>query len=244
MKKSDNYLSERRRAWAADEKEAAERARREAEIRAGKRRPGRPKDPELEARRKAQILDTAVRAFAASGFANTQVQTIADQLGVGNATVYRYFPTKEQLFIATVEHGLKELEAEMDAVLAQPLTPLEVMRLAIRTYLAFFHRRPEMVELFIQERAAFPHHHRPLYFVTKDDETECKHQAFFNQLVASGVIRAIPKERFFAVIGDLLYGTILTNLLTSRPNDPDAQAADVLDVILNGLLATKHEEKR
>ena len=52
----------------------------------------------------------------------------------------------------------------------------------------------------------------------------------------------MPRARFFAVIGDLLYGTILTNLLTSRPNDPDAQAADVLDVILNGLLAP--EEKR
>jgi AcrR family transcriptional regulator len=207
------------------------------------RRPGRPRDPDLEARRKAQILETAARVFATYGFANTQVQTIANHIGVGNGTVYRYFPTKDQLFLAAVERGLKELEAEMDAVLSQPLDPGEVMRLAIRTYLGFFHRRPEMAELFIQERAAFPHHHRPLYFVTKDDEMECKHQAFFNRLVESGVIRPIPKERFFSVIGDLLYGTILTNLLTSRPNDPDAQAADVLDVILNGLLAPKGEKR-
>ena len=207
------------------------------------RKPGRPRDPDLEARRKAQILDTAARVFATYGFANTQVQTIANHLGVGNGTVYRYFPTKEQLFLATVERGLKELEVEMDAVLSQPLGGGELMRLAIRTYLGFFHRRPEMAELFIQERAAFPHHHRPLYFVTKDDEAECKHHAFFTRLVEAGVIRPIPCERFFAVIGDLLYGTILTNLLANRPNDPDAQAADVLDVILNGLLA-KGDEKR
>jgi AcrR family transcriptional regulator len=201
------------------------------------RKPGRPRDPDLEARRKAQILDTAARVFATYGFANTQVQTIANHLGVGNGTVYRYFPTKEQLFLAAVERGLKELEAEMDAVLAGPDAGPDLIRAAVRTYFAFFHRRPEMVELFIQERAAFPHHHRPLYFVTKDDGSECKHEEFFNRLVSSGVIRAVPKERFFAVIGDLLYGTILTNLLTNRPNDPDAQAADVLDVILNGLLA-------
>jgi AcrR family transcriptional regulator len=206
------------------------------------RKPGRPKDPELEGRRKAQILDTAARVFATFGFANTQVQTIANHVGVGNGTVYRYFPTKEQLFLSAVERGLKELEAEMDAVLSQPLDGTDLMRLAIRTYLGFFHRRPEMAELFIQERAAFPHHHRPLYFVTKGDEMECKHQAFFNRLVESGVIRPIPRERFFAVIGDLLYGVILTNLLTNRPNDPDAQAADVLDVILNGLLAAKEEK--
>lgn len=206
------------------------------------RKRGRPRDPELEARRKAQILDTAARVFATFGFANTQVQTIANRIGVGNGTVYRYFPTKEQLFLSAVERGLKELEAEMDAVLAEPSDGLELMRRAVRTYLAFFHRRPEMAELFIQERAAFPHHHRPLYFVTKDEESACKHREFFARLVASGAVRAIPQERFFAVVGDLLYGTILTNLLTNRPADPGAQAEDVLDVILNGLLA--REEKR
>jgi AcrR family transcriptional regulator len=207
------------------------------------RKRGRPRDPDLEARRKAQILDTAARVFATFGFASTQVQTIADRVGVGNGTVYRYFPTKEQLFLSAVERGVKELEAEMDAVLAEPGDGIDLMRRAVRAYLEFFCRRPEMAELFIQERAAFPHHHRPLYFVTKDDESaECKHRAFFERLVASGAVRAIPPERFFAVVGDLLYGTILTNLLTNRPADPGAQADDVLDVILNGLLA--REEKR
>src|SRR5262245_65803565 len=116
------------------------------------RKPGRPKDPELEARRKAQILDTAARVFATYGFANTQVQTIANHVGVGNGTVYRYFPTKEQLFLATVDRGLKELTAEMDRVLASTLEPLEVFVEAVRTYLGFFHRRPEMAELFVPER--------------------------------------------------------------------------------------------
>jgi AcrR family transcriptional regulator len=208
------------------------------------RKPGRPKDPELEARRRAQILDTAARVFATYGFANTQVQTIANHLGVGNGTVYRYFPTKEQLFLSAVERGLNELKAEMDAVLSQPHAGVDLIRVAVRTYLAFFHRRPEMAELFIQERAAFPHHHRPLYFATRNDEIECKHAAFFNHLVESGAIRPILQERFFAVIGDLLYGTILTNLLTNRTADPDEQAEDVLDVVLHGLLASDMKEKR
>src|SRR5262245_22775941 len=99
--------------------------------------PGRPRDPELEARRKAQILDVAARVFADYGFANTQVQTIANHVGVGNGTVYRYFPTKEKLFLATVERGLKELTIEMDRVLEQPLEPVEQIAAAVRTYLGF-----------------------------------------------------------------------------------------------------------
>ncbi|MBX9625333.1 MAG: TetR/AcrR family transcriptional regulator [Gemmataceae bacterium] len=210
------------------------------------RKPGRPKDPGLEARRRAQILDTAAKVFAGFGFAGTQVQVIADRLGVGNGTVYRYFPTKEALFLAAVEHGLAELTAEMDAVVDDPVAdPVEQVRRAVRAYLEFFRRRPEMAELFIQERAAFPHHHRPLYFAQQDgDEHACKHTAFWNRLVATGQVRPMPVDRFFAVVGDLLYGTILTNLLTGRPADPDAQAEDVLDVVMNGMLSDAERDRR
>jgi AcrR family transcriptional regulator len=202
------------------------------------RKPGRPKDPELESRRRAQILDTAAKVFAGFGFAGTQVQVIADRLGVGNGTVYRYFPTKEILVLAAVERGLEELTAEMDAVMTEPLEPLDTLRRLVRVYLGFFHRRPEMAELFIQERAAVPHHHRPLYFARREqDGKECRRADLFHRLIASGRIRSISQERFFAVIGDLLYGTILTNLLTGRRANPDAQTEDVLDVILNGILA-------
>src|SRR5262245_46959812 len=163
------------------------------------RKPGRPRDPELEARRRAQILDTAAKVFAGFGFAATDVQVIADRLGVGKGTVYRYFPTKEQLFLAAVERGLQELTAEMDRTVDDPVEdPLEQTRRAVRAYLEFFRRRPEMAELFIQERAAFPHHHRPLYFSMKDDtDHECKHAEFWARLVASGKVRPMPVERFF-----------------------------------------------
>jgi AcrR family transcriptional regulator len=203
---------------------------------------GRPKDPDREARNKARILDAATSLFAERGFADTQVQTIADNLGIGNATIYRYFSTKEKLFLAAVERGLAELTAAMDTALARKADPLEVMRDAVHEYLRFFQRRPEMAELFIQERAAFRHHHRPLYFVNVAEDAD-KHSAFFDQMRAAGVIRNLPKERFFSVIEDLLYGTILTNLLTGRPAEPDTQASDVLDIIFQGVLTDTARKK-
>ena len=207
------------------------------------RKPGRPKDPALKNRREAEILTAAAKLFAELGFANTQMQGIADSLGISHGTIYSYFPTKEALFLATVERGLADLTAIMDTVIAAENPPLDLLRGAIRAYLRFFHDRPEMAELFIQERAAFPHHHRPLYFSNKD-EVECrKHDEFFRRLQEAGVLRPMPQERFMAVIADLLYGTILTNLLSGRPVDPEAQAEDVFDVIGHGVLSDA-ERKR
>ncbi len=200
------------------------------------RKVGRPKDPDLEVRRKAEILDVAAIAFAELGFANAQVQTIAERLGVGNGTIYRYFGTKEQLFLAAVERGLIELHAEMDRVLLAEGDPLAQFKQAVLAYLQFFAERPHMAELFIQERAAFPLHHRPLYFQTKDLAGQAKHDIFFRRLHATGRIRNIPQERFMVVVGDLLYGTILTNLLAGRPVDPKMQTQDILDIILKGML--------
>jgi AcrR family transcriptional regulator len=209
------------------------------------RKPGRPRDPDLEARRKAEILDAAARAFVEFGFAGTQVQVIADRLGIGNGTIYRYFPTKEALFLAAVERGLAELTAEMDAVLADPhADAVGRVSAAVTTYLKFFRRRPEMAELFIQERATFPLHHRPLYFAARDEPgKECSRHDLFNRLLAEGRVRPMPPSRFFEVIGDLLYGTILTNLLTGRPADPESQSAGILDVVFHGIL-TDPERKR
>ena len=209
------------------------------------RKPGRPRDPALESRRRTEILAIAATVFAEAGFAAADVQVIADRVGVGKGTIYRYFPTKEALFLAAVENGLAELRAEMDTILADPQAdPLDQVRLSIRGYLGFFHRRPEMAELFIQERAAFKAHHRPLYFAVKDDDKRCQHAALFERLTAANLIRPMPAERFFAVIGDLLYGTILTNLLTGRPADPDVQTRDVLDLIFHGILPVDSRSKR
>lgn len=195
---------------------------------------GRPEDPALKARRVGEILDAATAMFAKRGYGETQVQAIADELGIGNGTIYRYFPTKEKLFLAAVERGLNELTASMDALLERGDPAEHLLESAIECYLEFFHRKPELAELFIQERAAFPHHHRPLYFVMKDED-DCKHRPFFEALVAGGVIRDIPAPRFFDVISDLLYGTILTNLLAGRRVTPAEQAADILDVIGYGV---------
>jgi AcrR family transcriptional regulator len=202
------------------------------------RRPGRPEDPALKARRQAEILSAAAAAFARHGFAGTDVQVIADAAGVGKGTVYRYFPTKEALFLAAVDHGLQELTAKMDVITEDPtLDPVDVLRVAVREYLAFFHRRPELAELFIQERAEFGGRHTPRYFAMKQAEDDCEGRAFVERLVADGRFRAVDPARFLTVVGDLLYGTVLSNHLSGRPASPAAQAAAIVDIILHGVLS-------
>lgn len=210
------------------------------------RRPGRPRDPDREARRKAEILDAAAAVFADVGFANADVQVIADRIGVGKGTVYRYFPTKRELFLAAVDRGLRELTAGIDAVLADPAAdPVDQLAAAVEAYLTFFHRRPEMVELFIQERAEFRDRHTPLYFANQDEKNKnCRDVPSIQALVSGGRFRAIAPEQLITVVGDLLYGTIMSNHLSGRPASPQAQAGAILDIVLHGVLSDAERKRQ
>ena len=49
------------------------------------------------------LVEAASKVFAARGFSGTRVVDIAKQAGVGKGTVYEYFDSKEELFLAVFE---------------------------------------------------------------------------------------------------------------------------------------------
>lgn len=49
--------------------------------------------------KRQHILDTAYRLFQKKGFANTSMSEIAAEVGGSKATIYSYFPSKEELFV-------------------------------------------------------------------------------------------------------------------------------------------------
>lgn len=53
--------------------------------------------------RRLAILTAAHRAFAEAGFRNTTVDDIASRFGGSKATIYSYFRSKEDLFVAVTE---------------------------------------------------------------------------------------------------------------------------------------------
>src|SRR5437764_6979058 len=116
------------------------------------KKPRRPVDDALCARRREQILDAAARLFAKHGYADTDTQLLAEELGVGKGTIYRYFPSKEEVFLAAADRVMRMACEQVDANLEGIDDPLERIAVAIRSHLAFFAEHPEFVELLMQER--------------------------------------------------------------------------------------------
>lgn len=200
------------------------------------RKPGRPRDETLPERRREEILIVATRYFARDGYRQTEVQQIADTLEVGKGTIYRYFPSKRELFLAAADRGMRALSEEVDAARSGIEDPLGQVAVAIRTYLEFFDAHPEFVELLIQERAEFRDRKKPTYFEHRDANVG-RWKRLFRDLIREGRVREIPVERITDVVSFLVYGTMFTNFFLGRKKSSEHQSRDIIDIVFNGILS-------
>jgi AcrR family transcriptional regulator len=99
--------------------------------------------------KRARVLDAAKRGFAASGFAGANINKIAEEAGISVGSMYKYFRTKEDLFLTLIEEYHKVIADSIDAVLARESSFAgrveSLLRACVDTSLA----DPEAVRLYI-----------------------------------------------------------------------------------------------
>jgi AcrR family transcriptional regulator len=92
-----------------------------------KKRSSDSRKPRADAQRnRERILEVAKRAFTRSG-ADTSLDDIAKQAGVGPGTLYRHFPTREELLKAVYRNELENL-ATAEEKFAETRPPVEALR--------------------------------------------------------------------------------------------------------------------
>ncbi len=72
---------------------------------------------EQNAKRKV-IIDAAERVFGVKPFHEVNIRDIAAEAGISHATIYRYFPNQQTLFLEAFLRGMDEILARIDAIAA------------------------------------------------------------------------------------------------------------------------------
>ncbi len=65
------------------------------------------------AKRRGQILEAAVQVFANQGYDRARMEEIAETAGIAKATLYEYFASKHEMFIAAIECAYEEYLASL-----------------------------------------------------------------------------------------------------------------------------------
>jgi AcrR family transcriptional regulator len=190
--------------------------------------------PARAAKREA-ILAAAVAQFALHGYADTEMGAIGQAAGVAKGTLYLYFKSKEELFLAAVDHALQRLvEFVFESIVCLD-DPVAIVRTSFRAIARFCAKNPEVIELMAAERAAFRDRKPPRHLFHRD-----KNSPFFAEIIrrgmAQGAFRQVDPDLVVQTCGALIQGLILGARREGNLDQLVDRAEESLDLLLRGLL--------
>jgi AcrR family transcriptional regulator len=82
-----------------------------------------------------EMLQAAVRVFNRKGFHASRMQDIADELGMGKASLYHYISTKTDLLHGLIEGAIERMISETESIIATGHPAHQKLVMAIETNL-------------------------------------------------------------------------------------------------------------
>ncbi len=196
--------------------------------------------------RRAQILEAAFEEFAAKGFKEATIKSIAAVAGLQSpALIYHYFPDKESLFREVMQSRLPVVRAVVDLEPLMDFPPEEVLERLGLAYLAFDSsntkeirliigeaiRRPEVAEVFIEGGPG-----RVLEFLKRYLERQVETGRLRPHDVRSSA-RAFIGMLMPQVVGKVLFPALVNDGLTH-----EAHLQTTIEIFLKGLEPDRKED--
>jgi len=176
------------------------------------------------------ILEAATRVFAMRPYHEVLIDDIAGDASIGKGTIYRYFPAKEDLYFATILHGLDTLtEIAARAIETEPEPARRLERIAAEI-LEFFWDRVHLFPLLPPQNVR-----------NFDRHTEMLHRrGRLLRLVQETILAGIERREFRGVdariAAEMFLGMVRSTVLFRAPQDSrDELVRNVIGVFLQGL---------
>ncbi len=115
-------------------------------------------------KRKQEALDAAMRLLTDGGYANLNMDQLADEVGISKPTLYQYFNSKEELVAQALVHMFEKMEADLADDSGR--SPLEQIERFLRTMLKSRYENRNVMSMAdaeaikaISQRHPFPQQH-------------------------------------------------------------------------------------
>jgi len=185
-----------------------------------------------------RLVEAAVQLFSRQGFKGTSTRDIANLAGVNEATLFRYFARKTDLFWAAAESRLNRLKfgRELQNGLAKDLDPDVIVPMLAAFMVENMSEHPELMRLLYVARFELPgadrifrEHLGPIFDAVN---------AYFGRCAAKGLIRDLdPAIATLGLVGAVSAHLNLHELFTGQdaPWDTQNAAPVYAQLWLNGL---------
>jgi len=200
--------------------------------------PGRPpRRKGAAAHRRAAILNAARTVFARQGYADTVVDDIARQADIGKGTLYLYFPSKEQIYLAALLEDAQQLDEESRAAMAAAKNWQDKLRAYIEVRLRYFEEHQDFVRIYLTEFRSMCMQGKPVHteLYRLSEQGEAQLAQMFAAAAARDEMRNIDPELAASTVTELTRGLMERRLRYGGRRGGPADREFALDFICRAL---------
>ncbi|MEO7424446.1 MAG: TetR/AcrR family transcriptional regulator [Fibrobacteria bacterium] len=187
---------------------------------------------------KQRIMDQARSLFFRYGFSKVTMDEAAEALGMSKKTLYRYFPSKEDLLAEVTSAHTNQCDSEIRAICCRrELSPLERLKLTMSYVTGIYSQMSEALVHDLRRNA-------PEIWKQVEEHRQKTITSDFGSLIKEGrqkgQFRKDVDERLFVLIYSNVVRDILNpEVLSGLPFKPSHVFDTICKVLFEGLLTDK-----
>lgn len=223
------------------------------------------KDLRLERERRRRevnhnaILSAAEKIFDEKGYAYASMDDIARQAQFSKATLYRYFQSKDQIFMEILYRVFSESLQKMIVIREKPWTSEKKLQELMQQTMSFFGRKKNLIRIYFLERISpqkmlelhtgkategfFDQLGIPLTFRSIMEEIYEIFRVIIQEGVDSGEFRGIETEEAVAFLGALIRGIHFRGPFQEPDNNLSHDSDMLIDFFMNGIKSMETQQK-
>ncbi|MFQ5652451.1 MAG: TetR/AcrR family transcriptional regulator [bacterium] len=188
--------------------------------------------------KKQQIVQAAISVFARNGFDKTKMIDIAQAAAIGKGTIYEYFRSKDEIFLAAFNTFQQELDDEIGKRIYLLTSPKEKIAAFIRTSFEVYLQSADFVDIMFDFWAeGVRDRHEKIDLKQVYDKYRQYIASILNEGIQSGVFREMNAEMVASLIIAAMDGLALQWIMDKR-NFPVIESGEELtQTILRGIEA-------
>lgn len=188
---------------------------------------GRKKSDET----RSAIVNGAAEVFAQHDFHDVLTDDIAQRLGIGKGTIYRYFRSKEELYLAAIGEGLSGLRAAVEQVTAEDTDLRATVEGLTGTLISYFWRRRDFFVLLHRLEAKLSEQERVDWQKSRDEVVALMARRL-EQAAGRGEIAGVNARLAVEALFGMIRGVCVYRAERDRPSEITQL---VSDIFLRGL---------
>lgn len=193
--------------------------------------------------RTERILDAAARVFARKGYSRATTKEIAAEAGVSEGSIYNYFASKRDLFMAMMTR-LAEINDLRQTLARAPVSnEREFFRHLVRRRLNLLLERKELIQAILPEILIDPKLRQMFFEQFISGVAEPFRQLWLARM-AAGAARPFDPDVVIRAVMGMFFGLMLFEIgepsLLAR--DPDHVANELVNLLFDGLSPARAQE--